>query len=128
MGTQFQTSICGHQKRIKTIMVRVGTIDDKKSYVPSGLTASQYNSIRAEAQKKKDANYARNVAKAGVYENYTEFYKKRGTDTNGSWYGVINGHKMVKTKFDWSGKTNTVASQAGLAPKDKKNTKSFFKK
>merc|ERR1712228_466961 len=55
------------------------------------------------------------------------FYKKRGTDTNGSWYGVTNGHKMVKTKFDWSGKTNTVASQAGLAPKAK-NTKSIFKK
>merc|ERR1712050_723037 len=79
----------------------------KNSYVPAGLTKAQYEKIRADADKKKAANYQRNVKKAGVFENYTEFYLKRGTSMDFKWAdGITNGHKMVKTKFDWSGKKN----------------------
>ncbi|CAB9527428.1 expressed unknown protein [Seminavis robusta] len=34
-------------------------------YVPDGLSASEYNSIRKNEAAKKAANYQRNVAKAG---------------------------------------------------------------
>jgi len=112
----------------KNKVLKVGNINEKKSYVPSGLTAGQYNSMRTQAQKKKDANYARNVSKAGIFENFTEFYKKRGTDTTGSWYGVTNGHKMVKTKFDWSGKVDNSPKQVGLTSGANKNTKGKFGK
>ena len=75
------------------------------SYVPNGLTREQYEKIRAGEVAAKDANYKRNVAKAGKFEDYTEFYTKRGTDLTGAWKkSVTNGHKMVKTKYDWSGK------------------------
>jgi hypothetical protein len=75
------------------------------SYVPNGLTAQQYNAIRAEEANKKAANYQRNVAKAGKFLGYDEFYLKRGTDLNGNWKKDVNlGHRMAKTKFDWSGK------------------------
>ena len=57
----------------------------EKSYIPSGLTKAQYEKIRAEADKKKAANYQKNVAKAGVFDNYTEFYLKRGSDKGGNW-------------------------------------------
>lgn len=81
----------------------------KGGYVPDGLTESQYNQIRSEAASKKAANYQRNVAKAGIFENYTEFYKKRGTQEGGSWMNLANnGHKMVKTKYDWSGADGAV--------------------
>ena len=74
------------------------------SYVPNGLTREQYEKIRAGEVAAKDANYKRNVAKAGKFEDYTEFYTKRGTDLTGAWKkSVTNGHKMVKTKYDWSG-------------------------
>lgn len=73
--------------------------------MPNGLTKAQYEKIRAEEVAKKEANYKRNVAKAGIFEDYTEFYTKRGTDLTGAWKkSVTNGHKMVKTKYDWSGK------------------------
>ncbi|GMI11218.1 hypothetical protein TrRE_jg11762, partial [Triparma retinervis] len=49
-------------------------------------------------------NYQKNVAKAGKFEDYTDFYLKRGTDINGNWLkSVTRGHKMVKTKYDWAG-------------------------
>lgn len=74
------------------------------SYVPAGLSAAEYNKVRNNDLAKKNANYARNVAKAGVFEDYTDFYTKRGTDTAESWFkSVTRGHRMVKTKFDWSG-------------------------
>lgn len=83
--------------------VKTGTLTDR-SYVPTGLTKAQYEKIRAEADKKKAANYQRNVAKAGVFEDYTEFYVKRGTDVGGNWMNLPNlGHRMAKTKYDWSG-------------------------
>ncbi len=87
--------------------VKTGTITSGSSYVPSGLTADQYNKIRADADKKKAANYERNVKKAGVFMDYTDFYLKRGSDENGSWMKLPNrGHRMAKTKYDWSGETD----------------------
>ena len=87
--------------------VKTGTITSGSSYVPSGLTAEQYNKIRADADKKKAANYERNVKKAGVFMDYTDFYMKRGSDENGSWMKLPNrGHRMAKTKYDWSGETD----------------------
>lgn len=77
------------------------------SYVPNGLSAAQYNAIRDKETAKKKANYDRNVAKAGKFLDYTKFYTERGTDTNQSWFkSVTRGHRMAKTKFDWSGKTD----------------------
>ena len=82
----------------------VGSINAGKSYVPSGLTAEQFNKIRAADSKKKADNYAKNVKKAGVFEDYTEFYKQRGTDVGESWFkSPTRGHRMAKTKYDWSG-------------------------
>merc|ERR1719343_1356647 len=95
------------------------------SYVPAGLTKEEYEKVRAGDAKKKADNYARNVKKAGVFEDYTEFYVKRGTDTNEAWAkSATKGHRMAKTKYDWSGSQDN-PSQAGLAavekPKKKKN-------
>jgi len=74
------------------------------SYVPAGLTKEQYEKLRKEEVAKKEANYKRNVAKAGKFQDYTEFYKKRGTDIKESWIkSVTRGHTMAKTKYDWSG-------------------------
>ena len=83
--------------------VKVATLGNK-SYVPNGLTREQYDKMRkGEAQKKTD-NYQRNVKKAGVFEDYTQFYIDRGTDTKEGWKKDINlGHRMAKTKYDWSG-------------------------
>merc|ERR1712083_777554 len=68
------------------------------SYVPAGLTAAEYEKVRNGDAAKKAANYQRNVKKAGVFEDYTEFYTKRGTDTGESWNkGPTKGHRMAKT-------------------------------
>jgi hypothetical protein len=81
----------------------VGTLSSK-SYIPAGLTKEQYAKLRTEEQKKKEANYQRNVAKAGIFSDYTEFYTKRGTDSGEAWSkSVTKGHDMAKTKYDWSG-------------------------
>ena len=83
--------------------VKVGTLSEK-SYVPSGLTLAQYEKIRKEQQTKKDENYQRNVKKAGIFIDYTDFYTKRGTELSGAWKkSVTLGHNMAKTKYDWSG-------------------------
>jgi hypothetical protein len=83
--------------------IATGKLSDK-SYVPAGLTKAQYEKIRAEADKKKDENYQRNVKKAGIFIDYTDFYLKRGSDEGGSWLKLPNlGHRMAKTKYDWSG-------------------------
>merc|ERR1712241_1091036 len=42
--------------------LKVGKIGSN-SYVPSGLSADQYNKIRGDEKNKRDQNYARNVAK-----------------------------------------------------------------
>lgn len=79
-----------------------------QSYVPAGLTAAQYNAQRSKERSAKEKNYQKNVAKAGKFEDYTDFYLKRGTDQNGSWLKAANrGHKMVKTKYDWDGGDGT---------------------
>lgn len=84
--------------------LKQGTINAGSSYIPSGLTADEYNKIRKEAAAKKEANYQRNVAKAGKFLDYTKFYIERGTDTDQSWFkSVTKGHRMAKTKYDWSG-------------------------
>ena len=85
--------------------LKIGTIEAGKSYVPNGLNAKQYADLRGKEQKKKADNYKRNVAKAGVFEDYTEFYTKRGTDLSQDWAKNKNtlGHRFAKTKFDWSG-------------------------
>lgn len=81
--------------------LKVGSITSK-SYIPDGLTEAQYKKLRAQEQKKKQDNYTRNVKKAGVFEDFTEFYKKRGTEEGGSWLkSAALGHRMAKTKYDW---------------------------
>ena len=84
--------------------VKVGELSSN-SYVPAGLTREQFDKIRKADAKKKADNYARNVAKAGIFEDYTEWYTKRGTDLNQDWAKNKNtlGHRMAKTKYDWSG-------------------------
>merc|ERR1712119_220973 len=90
--------------------LKTGKITEGKSYVPAGLTAEQYAKVRAGDSKKK----------AGIFEDYTEFYKKRGTDISEAWSkSVTKGHRMAKTKYDWSGSQDNPA-QVGLAAKKKK--------
>jgi hypothetical protein len=85
----------------QTLQIKTGDLSSK-SYIPSGLSKAQYQKIRAAEQKKKDANYNRNAKKAGVFEDYTAFYTKRGTDTKQAWYKDSNrGHRMAKTKYDF---------------------------
>jgi len=97
-----------------------GKITEGKSYVPAGLTAEEYAKVRAGDAKKKADNYAKNVKKAGIFEDYTEFYRKRGTDTGEAWAkSATKGHRMAKTKYDWSGSQDN-PSQVGLAAKKKK--------
>mmetsp|Transcript_86086 Transcript_86086/g.248566 ORF Transcript_86086/g.248566 Transcript_86086/m.248566 type:complete len:157 (+) Transcript_86086:31-501(+) len=84
--------------------LKIGEIQDGKSYVPAGLSAAEYNKFRATEAAKKKAKYEANVKKAGVFEDFTEWYKKRGTDASQSWAkSATRGHRMAKTKYDWSG-------------------------
>jgi len=72
------------------------------SYVPAGLTAAQYQKIRDRDEKKKSDNYQKNVKKAGIFQDYTDFYLKRGTDTSQAWKkSATLGHTMAKTKYDF---------------------------
>jgi hypothetical protein len=72
------------------------------SYVPEGLTKAQYAKIRGAEAKKKEANYQKNAKKAGIFEDYTLFYTKRGTDTSAAWKkSATLGHRMAKTKYDF---------------------------
>jgi hypothetical protein len=112
-----------------------GKITDK-SYVPSSLTKAQYEKIRAEERAQKEANYKAKMAKAGIFEDFTEWYKQRGTDLNQSWVkSVTRGHTMVKTKYDWSGTqqdarpwAKVVNPLASTAPPTKKSKKVLFGK
>lgn len=68
------------------------------------MTKEQYEKVRNKDNKAKADKYAMNVAKAGKFLDYTQFYLDRGTDTNENWNKDINkGHRMAKTKYDWSG-------------------------
>lgn len=83
--------------------VGVGALSNK-SYVPSGLSKDQYSNLRKAEAAKKAANYERNVKKAGIFTDYTAWYKQRGTDSGSDWKkSVTLGHRMAKTKYDWQG-------------------------
>mmetsp|Transcript_1536 Transcript_1536/g.3272 ORF Transcript_1536/g.3272 Transcript_1536/m.3272 type:complete len:166 (-) Transcript_1536:222-719(-) len=100
--------------------IKTGTLTDK-SYIPSGLSKAQYEKIRSEKDNKRDANYQMNVKKAGKFLDYTEFYTARGSDEGGSWMKLPNlGHRMAKTKFDWSGEKNEVPTWTGVGAKNAK--------
>jgi hypothetical protein len=72
------------------------------SYVPNGLSKDEYEKIRSADFAKKQANYQKKASKAGIFENFTAFYKSRGTEEGGAWLKAPSkGHKMVKTKYDW---------------------------
>merc|ERR1712160_55046 len=108
----------------KTKNLKVGALS-ANSYVPNGMTQREYTKMRFDEKAKKDANYQRNVKKAGIFMDYTDFYLKRGTDVKDDWYGVTNGHDMAKTKYDWSGgtgglKTKQFATEAKSKVKGKK--------
>ena len=47
-------------RNLKPAAIKKGT-----SYVPSGLTAAQYASVRSKDYKTSEANYKRNAAKGG---------------------------------------------------------------
>lgn len=82
--------------------LKSGALTDK-SYIPTGLSKAEYEKIRARDVAKKEASYKKNVAKAGIFEDFTKFYLKRGTAEGGSWLKApARGHRMAKTKFDWS--------------------------
>jgi hypothetical protein len=88
------------------------------SYVPNGLTTAQYQKIREGEAKKKDANYKKNVSKAGIFGDYNDFYINRGTDTSQAWKKQVTlGHTMSKTKYDFDtvkfGKNYDGAQKAG---------------
>ena len=96
---------------IATQQLGTGTLG-ANSYVPNGLTREQYAKVRGADEAKKNANYARNVAKAGKFLDYTQFYLDRGTDVGEKWSkSVTKGHRMAKTKYDWSGKTDPSKKQ-----------------
>mmetsp|Transcript_3151 Transcript_3151/g.4773 ORF Transcript_3151/g.4773 Transcript_3151/m.4773 type:complete len:161 (-) Transcript_3151:69-551(-) len=87
--------------------VKVGKLTDK-SYIPAGLSKAQYEKVRQQEAAKKAANYERNVKKAGIFTDYTDWYKERGTDKNSEWKkSVTLGHRMAKTKYDWQGNEQT---------------------
>lgn len=79
-----------------------------------------------------------NVKKAFKYQDFTEWYAKRGTEEAGSWLkSVTLGHTMAKTKYDWSGvedakkfeSTNVGAKKAAAkkaAAKKKADPKTTF--
>ena len=86
--------------------LKVGDLSSK-SYVPDGLSKKEYKKLRDAEAKKKEANYKRNSKKAGVFEDYTEFYVKRGTDTKQAWAKTPTlGHRMAKTKYDFDTNKN----------------------
>lgn len=87
-----------NNKNIKTGQVGQG------SYVPAGLTLSQYQKIRDGDAQKKAAKYQKNAAKAGKFLGFDQFYEKRGTAEGGSWLKAPGrGHTFAKTKYDYSG-------------------------
>ena len=66
--------------------------------------AAEYAKIRARDEKKKADNYQKNVQKAFKFEDFTQFYLKRGTSEGGNWLKApARGHRMAKTKYDYSG-------------------------
>ena len=65
------------------------------------MTASQYSAIRSKDQSKADANYKKNVAKAGKFQDFTAWYVKRGTSEGGNWLSSAGrGHTFAKLKYE----------------------------
>lgn len=79
--------------------LKVGKLSDN-SYVPAGLTKAQYEKIRGAEKKKKDDNYQRNVKKAGIFTDYTDFYLKRGTDLQGDWKKTVGVSSQEERRSD----------------------------
>merc|ERR1711971_935581 len=87
------------------------------SYVPDGLTKAQYEAVRNKDSKK-------NVAKAGKFLDYTKFYLDRGTDVKQDWYSRVDGgHRMAKTKYDYSGTQGDEPEFGGVGVKAKVGAK-----
>lgn len=85
------------------MQLKQGKLTDN-SYVPAGLTRAQYEKIRASDKSKADSNYQRNVAKAGKFQDFDQFYLKRGTSEGGNWLKAPGrGHTFAKTKYDFEG-------------------------
>lgn len=76
--------------------VKVGSLGSN-SYVPAGLTKEQYAQVRATEAKKKADNYQRNVQKAGVFEDFTAWYSKRGTELGQGWKKKVTLGRKYKT-------------------------------
>lgn len=95
------------------LQLKVGKITPGKSYVPAGLTPEQYKKVRATDTAKKDSTYKKNVAKAFKFQDFDQFYLKRGTSEGGSWLkSAGRGHTFTKTKYDYSGSGNAPMSDA----------------
>jgi len=104
--------------------VKIGKITNK-SYIPAGLTQQQYADLRKAEKAKKDQNYARNVAKGGKFQDYTDFYIARGTDTDDKWKkSVTLGHTMAKTKYDWGAQDLSIKNFASEDKTKRKRRKS----
>lgn len=83
--------------------IKQGSITSN-SYVPAGLSADEYRKVRAADAAKAKSQYDKNVAKAGKYLGFDEFYEKRGTTEGGNWLKAPGrGHTFAKTKYDYSG-------------------------
>lgn len=83
------------------------------SYVPAGLSKAEYEKIRSRDAAKKESNYDKNVKKAFKWNDFDEFYRKRGTEEGGSWLKAPGlGHTFAKTKYDYSGSGNAPLSDA----------------
>jgi len=53
------------------------------------------------------------VAKGGKFQDYTDFFIKRGTGKNDDWMNsVTNSHTMAKTKYNWGAEDLSIKSFA----------------
>ncbi|GKY94891.1 hypothetical protein MPSEU_000454000 [Mayamaea pseudoterrestris] len=96
--------------------VKTGTLTSK-SYIPSGLTKAEFEKVRARDAAKKEESYKKNVKKAFQFEDFTNFYLKRGTSEGGSWLKApALGHRMAKTKYDWSNTADAKLFAASVKP------------
>lgn len=79
------------------------------------MSVEEYNKIRAADESKKNAKYNSFASKAGKFLGFNEFYQKRGTDLNQAWVkDPTKGHRMAKTKYDYSGSKNEVKLWDGI--------------
>lgn len=77
------------------------------------MTADQYKKVRDQDQKKKDDTYKKNVNKAFKFQDFDQFYLKRGTAPDGAWLKAAGrGHTFAKTKYDYSGTGKAPMSDA----------------